>query len=548
MATVMSVSKKLLAIILAAAILLGAVATVLVVVFTGGRVKKHLILNEDGSYGGSLSEVLYGKGAPLNGEYDVKKSDYYTINDFYNMSTTEERVVIPEFSPYQQTMADSSGLACLVMILNYMGKDVSDEYSELSLMKKYEEVNNTSVVGKGTSAKGLVNLVNSLNAGCTAENTSLKLSDKDSKTMKQATTKQFLMNNLKEGKFVLVRYESPVGFGWKVVIGYDSQGTVQNTLTKKFLDAFGDDVIIFGEPYDGADHYQDGYATERAIDFLVWWKQKSLTGKLSNKYDYVVIDPNMEITFDVQPVDESEKQKLYPIYLPRNPDGSYGCTRNEGYYGTITSGNGWFNHTDSNYYKINDFYNMGSDGSRVLISNYTVLQQTMHSSCGVCAVNSVLKYYGEEESYYDMELTYLNDYQTINDEAVNGKGSNVAAHQATLEAWGYSSDINSTKVGEYPKFVTYKEYANFMRDNVAKGIPVVVSTNLGSGHYLTVIGFDDMGTDYIYDDVFITSDSCDYWDGYQDGYNILSATKFYTQHTNAAVNRLQSYIVIYDKD
>ena len=77
---------------------------------------------------------------------------------------------------------------------------------------------------------------------------------------------------------------------------------------------------------------------------------------------------------------------------------------------------------------------------------------------------------------------------------------------------------------------------------------MVVSTNLGSGHFLTVIGFDDMGTDYIYDDVFITADSCDYWDGYQDGYNVFSAYKVYTQHTNSSGSRLQAHNVIYDKE
>ena len=52
--------------------------------------EKHLILNADGSYGGSLNETLYGKGAPKNGEFDVENSEYYITNDFYNTKSTNE--------------------------------------------------------------------------------------------------------------------------------------------------------------------------------------------------------------------------------------------------------------------------------------------------------------------------------------------------------------------------------------------------------------------------------------------------------------------------
>ena len=75
----------------------------------------------------------------------------------------------------------------------------------------------------------------------------------------------------------------------------------------------------------------------------------------------------------------------------------------------------------------------------------------------------------------------------------------------------------------------------------------MVSTYLGSGHFLVVIGYDDMGTEYIYDDVIITADPCDYWDGYQDGYNVFSAYKFFTQHTNSKYRMMQSHLVVYDK-
>jgi hypothetical protein len=86
-----------------------------------------------------------------------------------------------------------------------------------------------------------------------------------------------------------------------------------------------------------------------------------------------------------------------------------------------------------------------------------------------------------------------------------------------------------------------------MKGHLQAGRPIAISTNFGSGHYLTIIGYDDMGTDYIYDDVFITADSSDYWDGYQDGYNVFAGYKFYTQHTNGSYYNIHAHIVLFKK-
>ena len=67
---------------------------------------RYFILNENGSYGGSYNQFEYGKGAPYNGEYDVENSEYFITDDYYNLPSTEERTLIPHFSPYQQTLND----------------------------------------------------------------------------------------------------------------------------------------------------------------------------------------------------------------------------------------------------------------------------------------------------------------------------------------------------------------------------------------------------------------------------------------------------------
>ena len=507
--------------------------------------KTPIILNADGSFGGSLDEALYGKGAPKNGEFDVPNSDYFVVNnDFYNMASTEERMIFPQFSTYQQTMQDSSGLACLLMVLRYAGKT----YTELELLEKYEEVTGETVHGNGTTEKGLAALVESLGLDYTTSSTSLNILAKDEKS--QNKMKEAFQECLKEGKFILARYQSPNGYGWKVVVGYDTLGNVKDTVTNEESDSFGDDVIIFADPNDCWDHKQDGYTIERAKDFIVWWRQMEIDGTLKDQFSYVVIDPNIDVEYTYEPVDETPKQTLYDLHLALNPDGTYGSTRDQSLYGKISSGNGWYNHTDANYYKINDFYNMGTEGSRILLTNYSILQQTMGSSCGICAVNSVLAYYGEETAQYDMELSYLELYEAVSGETVKGKGTSVGSHNLTLTELGYESEFARfyPEEGEAPVYDSYEEYMQHMRTNLEAGRPIVVSTNMGSGHYIVVIGMDDMGTEFTYDDVIITADSSDYWDGYQDGYVVQNANKFFRQHTNSSYKVQQANVVIYPKN
>ena len=492
-------------------------------------IKDPMILNADGSYGGSLDEAKYGAGAPLNGQYDVADSDYYMVNnDYFNMTSHTERIIFPQFSTYQQTMADTSGIACLLMVLNYMGQDVVNTYNELSLLQKYEQVNNTTVYGNGTTEDGLMELVNSLGLGYTATNT-----DKRFNAYKnESNMKDFFTEVLKEGKFVLVRYMSPVGYSWKLLIGYDLiGGNIKETPETNWSDTVNNDVLIFAEPNDMADHRQDGYTTERATDFYFWWQDSEINGKVHDTYSFVVIDTNFDYTVDYQSVDNEITQELYSIHLPEKPSG------------LATP------HRGAQYYTVNDFYNMGSEGSRVLLSGYTVLQQTMQATCGICAVGSVLKYYGREESYLELERVYMQQYERINNVKVNPKGTHVERHYAALTDWGYEAKWGgTTRSLADPDFLTYEEYFQFFKSNIEAGRPVPMPSLLGSNHYYTVIGVDDMGTEHIYDDVIICADSADSWDGYRDGYDTFSAYKAFIQHANKYGDRLQNYIVIYPKN
>ena len=84
-------------------------------------------------------------------------------------------------------------------------------------------------------------------------------------------------------------------------------------------------------------------------------------------------------------------------------------------------------------------------------------------------------------------------------------------------------------------------------ENLSKGTPMPISWRPHGGHWEVIIGYDDMGTDYPYDDVLVLADSGDSWDHYQDGYNTLVASQFYHQWFNGSFTYNQQ-LAVFDND
>ncbi len=493
-------------------------------------IEKHLILNKDGSYGGTLDEQLYGKGTPKNGELDVINSPYFTVNDFYNMTSTDgagARLLFPNFKPYQQTMANSSAFACLVMMLNYLDKDVENTYSELALVKQFEQINSVTVKDCDVSKQMLESFITSLDSSFKIEKSfSSRLDDE----MIYYLSERFEVN-LSESKFMFVRFQSPADFGWKLVIGIDKMGTEDEL----------DDTLILANPFDVSDHYQDGYSTFRLGTFNTWWQDVKPNGEASRVDEMVIVDTGKIINFVKEERDTTPKQTHYELHHILNADGSYGGTRDKEKYGSISTKDGSRNVLYSNYYKINDYYNMKDEGSRLILENYNTYQQTMSASCGICSMMSVLNYFGHDidESW---EVTLCEKYYPYAKRAVYPKGTLAEYNVEVLKEYGLKAQAMWSNVGEAPLFPTYESYRDFMKENLEKDLPVMISAKPRGGHWIVVIGLDDMGTENIYDDVIITSDSSDTWDHYQDGYNTYSATHLYRIHFNKDVTRCYSLI------
>lgn len=510
----------------------------------------HLLTDADGNYGGAINRSKYGMGAPLNGQYDVENTIYYTVNDFYNMKSTNDRTIYTGFRGYQQQMQYTSGLASIVAALNYW-EDSSNATTELRLLEMYEELNNVDVVAeKGTTVQGLANLWTELGYTATVGN---YVEPSGTRQEKVGAFRVWVEQQLSAGKMIFVRGQDNMDNRWKLIIGYDNMGTD---------DWATDDVVIFADPYDGYDHNQDGYTISGAGRFERWWRDISLRGEDTNKGEYLLVTPKTPVTITRVPASQDATQiapqSVPELHLLLNPDGSYGGTRDEDKYGAGTPLNGKYNHLDRNYHKFVDVYNLTSTDTLTVLTGYRAFSQTHASTCGICSTLSVLAYYGEDVTVYD-ELWLNNKYEELTGSTIKSKGVGnsglkqvvsaaplsypgvtIGGYRGVSHANGYSGD-------DKIPFPTYESFVSFLVGKLSKGTPLPISHRPHGGHWEVLIGYDDMGTsEYIYDDIIILADSGDSWDHYQDGYNVYSASLFYRQWYNGSFTYNQQYVV-FDK-
>ena len=72
------------------------------------------------------------------------------------------------------------------------------------------------------------------------------------------------------------------GGHWRVIIGYDTMGTDDITSS---------DVLIMADPYDTADHLQDGYVVVPAEKFFYMWFDSHLFAAGDRKQQWLAAEP-----------------------------------------------------------------------------------------------------------------------------------------------------------------------------------------------------------------------------------------------------------------
>ena len=195
--------------------------------------------------GVGLEKVTQG-AAVYKGSNNVVSSIYRTQNDFYNMKSSDTLIILPQFKTLQQKTAYSCGPSAALMVVKYFSPESTATEGQLCT-----DMNTSKMVGTGT--KSMVKYFE--NNKWSVESCYTHETPEDLMAFRK-----FVVDHLKANMPILVE-NIEWGGHWRVIIGYDTMGT-QNA---------ENDVLIFADPYDTTDHYQDGYTIASAHRFFTMW-------------------------------------------------------------------------------------------------------------------------------------------------------------------------------------------------------------------------------------------------------------------------------------
>lgn len=279
--------------------------------------KPETIQGEDiDEYGGADSYGFAGDNA---------ESRYYVNPDFYRMKSDENLTLIEGFKTYQQTAEWSCGNVTALMVLNHFG--IAD-YTEMQIAQMMGSSADQDTEGAlpgsannfyeyGTNVQQMAEFFSNLE-GITVLETSYKsdytedefLTAEDGVTpndegnlpetfsasslyasensdeteswvedAKDSYFVQWITSHLKAGRPIMVEWGDWDGH-WQAIIGYDNNGTP----------GLGDDILIFADPYDTSDHWQDGYYYYNLERWFYMWKDRNVAPKPFQLQPFIVVD------------------------------------------------------------------------------------------------------------------------------------------------------------------------------------------------------------------------------------------------------------------
>ncbi len=207
------------------------------------------------AYPEKYKERLTKEGASaFQGITNHADSKYYVFHDYFNMVSDDTLHILTHFETYQQTTEYTCGAACVLMVLNWFG---AKQYHETAVGQLIE-----SMPGKGSTVENIADFFDLI--GWNVEHhasTELKFDSLEH-------FEQSIIQSIDRGIPILVDWVDWAGH-WQVIIGIDTCGS----------DTPYDDVLIFADPYDITDHFQDGYYIFPLSRFFGMWREGPCAGK-----------------------------------------------------------------------------------------------------------------------------------------------------------------------------------------------------------------------------------------------------------------------------
>ncbi len=235
-------------------------AVLLAVIFAGVNYLRDRILTPEGS------EAPSGGAAMLEGKHDIGNSAYFAAPDIYNMKPGGSLLLLPRFKTRQQQTGYTCGPAAAAMVAEYFLGSCPDSEMEIARIMETSKFN-------GTNVRGMARYFERLrwDVKTSADTTSPK---------NYPLFLQFVETSLRNNAPIIVE-NVEWGGHWRVIIGYDTMGTGYT----------GDDVLIMADPFDLADHVQDGYNIENAQKFYYMWFDAKLFTSGEREHPWLIARP-----------------------------------------------------------------------------------------------------------------------------------------------------------------------------------------------------------------------------------------------------------------
>jgi len=166
----------------------------------------------------------------------------------------------------------------------------------------------------------------------------------------------------------------------------------------------------------------------------------------------------------------------------------------------------------SPYYTGSDYSSLQSNDHLTVLPLSSYRQQVTNYSCGAVAAMTVLSYYGMPVNNTDADEVRVAHEIYLNVSETTG------VNPEQLATWFARQGMNATWGNGGSR--------TMLRENLKNGIPTIVEWIDWGGHWVVVVGYDDRGTETVWDDVIIFADSVDCHDDRVDGITYFNYGRF----------------------
>jgi hypothetical protein len=164
------------------------------------------------------------------------------------------------------------------------------------------------------------------------------------------------------------------------------------------------------------------------------------------------------------------------------------------------------------YYTGIDFDTLKTNHHLTVLPLKSYRQQVTNYSCGAVSSMTVMSYYGVPVNNTDADEVRI--AHEMNPTVSDKTGIN----PEQITSWFHANGWNATwRTGGSQQM---------LRENLKNGIPTMVEWMDWGGHWVVVTGYDDRGTETIWDDVIIFADSVDCHDDRVDGITYFNYGEF----------------------